>query len=466
MSKIPNSGPAKTTEHQILPFPRRHGQFAGSPARWWMLLATAALAVPGLFAIVLVAARGGSLTSPVFTNMFAKALVVHVDLLVLVWFLSIAFMLWSLLVSSSKPWLPYLEGAAIGCVIAGTLAITASAFDPNGEALKSNYIPVIMSPLFFMGLSLLLCGLLLMLARLLPAGQYHPFFDRPQQFALFSSGLIALMAVVAFVWSHQQMPRVIDGTQYYDMSFWGGGHILQFVHVQVVMVCWLVLARALNPERMLSANLLVTLFSVGLLAALAAPLAYILYNVYSAEHRAFFTQQMILFGGLAPAILAVVLTPLMWQARGARRGEQRALWSSLVMSVIVFMAGGAIGGMIQDENVVVPAHYHGSIVGITIGFMGMCYLLLPLFGYKDMSASRLAYWQPIICGIGQILHVSGLAWSGGYGVLRKTPGGLANAEPSVKVAMGIMEWGGLLAVIGGIMFIIVIVKSVRGRKTA
>src|SRR5690606_38075985 len=129
----------------------------------------------------------------------------------------------------------------------------------------------------------------------------------------------------------------------------------------------------------------------------------------------------------------------------------------LVMSVILFLFGGMIGGMIREENVVVPAHYHGSIVGITLAFMGLTYWLLPLFGYKNMSGTKLAYWQPIICGIGQIMHVAGLGWSGGYGVLRKTPGGLAGAPVEVKIAMGIMEWGGLLAVIGGVMFLVVVV---------
>lgn len=431
-----------------------------------MLLATAALAVPGLFAVVLVIARGSQSTSPMFTDMFSKALVVHVDLLVLVWFLSMAFMLWSLLATTSKSWLPYLEESAIACFGLGMLGITLSAFDPGGEALKSNYIPVIMSPVFFIGLSLLLSGMLLMLCRLLTASRLNDFFDKPQQFGLFSSGLIGLIALLAFFWSHVQMPPEIDGAQYYDMSFWGGGHVLQFVHVQVVMVCWLALARAINQDWHPSPKLLYALFAIGLIAALSAPLAYMAYDVYSAEHRQFFTQQMIMAGGLAPAMLSLMLAPLLSKRRAFRKSGKRALWSALVMSVIVFLFGGFIGGLIQGENVVVPAHYHGAIVGITLGFMGMTYLLLPLFGYKDMAGTRLAYWQPIICGGGQILHVSGLAWSGGYGVLRKTPGGLAHAAPSVKLAMGIMEWGGLLAVIGGIMFIVVVWQSVRGKTSA
>jgi hypothetical protein len=458
---------SSAAQHQVLPFPDpRPGMFTGYIARWWMLLGVSALAVPGLFAIVLVIARGGSLTDmPVFANMFTKALVVHVDLLVLVWFLSMAFMLWSLIASASRSWLAYMEEAALGCFAVGMLAITLSAFDPNGEALKSNYIPVIMSPLFFIGLSLLLSGMLLMLCRLLTAKHYSTWFNPPLQFALFSSGLIGAMALVCFIWSYFQMPPEIDGEQYYDMMFWGGGHVLQFIHTQCVMVCWLLLAHALQPEFKFPEKPLYLLFGVGLVAAFAAPLAYVLYDVYSMEHRQFFTWQMIIAGGIAPAIMGLMLTPFLWKMRARLAGQKNALWSALIMSVLLFLFGGFIGGMIREENVVVPAHYHGSIVAITLAFMGATYVLLPLFGYKDMSSTKLAYWQPIICGIGQIMHVSGLAWSGGYGVLRKTPGGLSGAPLNLKIAMGVMEWGGLLAIIGGVMFIIVVWKSVRAKKT-
>ncbi len=466
-SGIHSKSDSSTQEHQLLHFPEHRITLSSqSLTRLWMLVGTSALAIPGLFAIVLVIARGGSLSHmPMFADMFTKALVVHVDLLVLVWFLSMAFMLWSLLASASKSLFPYLEEGALACVSAGMVLITLSAFDPNGQALKSNYIPVIMSPLFFIGLSLFLSGSLLMLVRVLTANHYSPFFDKPQQFALFSSALIGCMAVVAFIWSHMQMPREITGEQYYDISFWGGGHILQFIHTQGVMVCWLLLARALKPEHMLSPKLLYGLFSVGLLAAIAAPVAYIAFDVTSMQHRQFFTHEMITVGGLAPAILSLFLMPVMWGMRQLRKGENRALWSALTMSVVLFLFGGLLGSFIREENVVVPAHYHGSIVGITLAFMGAVYLLLPMFGYKNMSATKLAYWQPIICGIGQIMHVSGLAWSGGYGVLRKTPGGLEHAPLSVKIGMGVMEWGGLLAVIGGIMFIMVVWKSVRGKAT-
>ena len=53
--------------------------------------------------------------------------------------------------------------------------------------------------------------------------------------------------------------------------------------------------------------------------------------------------------------------------------------------------------------------------------MGLCYHLLPRLGFGPVSV-RLATWQLYLYAGGQLLHIVGLAWSGGYGVQRKTAG--------------------------------------------
>ena len=124
------------------------------------------------------------------------------------------------------------------------------------------------------------------------------------------------------------------------------------------------------------------LFSLNLLVAMISPLAYLLYDVASSEFRQFFTHQMIALGGVAPGILLLVLLPQLWWGRAARTGDQRALWSCVLASALLFIYGGALGLMIRGQNVVIPAHYHGSIVAITLAFMGCAYAMLPRFGYR------------------------------------------------------------------------------------
>ena len=56
----------------------------------------------------------------------------------------------------------------------------------------------------------------------------------------------------------------------------------------------------------------------------------------------------------------------------------------------------------------------------------------------------------------------GLAWSGGYGVQRKVAGSAQDLDRIQEVlAMGIMGIGGLVAVIGGILFLVVVGATLR-----
>lgn len=66
-------------------------------ARSWLLLALAALVGSGLFSVLLVLARTPGINAWLPAgDFFRVALVVHVDLSVLVWFVAIAGLLWSL----------------------------------------------------------------------------------------------------------------------------------------------------------------------------------------------------------------------------------------------------------------------------------------------------------------------------------------------------------------------------------
>jgi cytochrome c oxidase subunit 1 len=103
---------------------------------------------------------------------------------------------------------------------------------------------------------------------------------------------------------------------------------------------------------------------------------------------------------------------------------------------------------------------------VTLSFMGLAYVLLPQLGY-GLPEGRMARWQPYVYGGGQLIHVLGLAWSGGYGVQRKVAGAeqALNTLPQ-KIGMGMMGLGGLIAVIGGIMFVLVCLKVMWPRKVA
>ena len=135
-------------------------------------------------------------------------------------------------------------------------------------------------------------------------------------------------------------------------------------------------------------------------------------------------------------------------------------------SLFLFGTGGIIGFLISGSNVTIPAHYHGSIVGVTLALMGVCYLLLPQLGYP-LRNMKLATWQPIIYSTGQLMHVGGLVWSGGYGVQRKVAGAEQSLDSIERVmGMGLMGFGGLVSSIGGLLFLVVVLRALLGASQA
>jgi len=195
------------------------------------------------------------------------------------------------------------------------------------------------------------------------------------------------------------------------------------------------------------------------------PYLYLVHEVISGEYRLAFTRLM-KYGGLSCLPIGMAVLVSLFRAKrpmGAPDLESRYLRSALIASIILFAAGGVIGFLINGLDIVIPAHYHGSTVGVTIAFMGLSYYLLPRLGFGELPP-RMASLQPYLYGGGQLLHIFGLAWSGGYGIQRKTAGAAQGLDSLGQVAgMGLMGLGGLISVTGGLLFLLVCYQSIRGR---
>ncbi|MEZ5607784.1 MAG: cbb3-type cytochrome c oxidase subunit I [Burkholderiaceae bacterium] len=432
-------------------------------ARAWLALGLAALAGSGLYSVLLVLARTPGLNEwfPV-ANFFRVALVVHVDLSVLVWFAALGGMLWSL--NSTERALGW-SWAALGLCGSGTGLMALGAFIRPGEAIMANYIPVLHGPLFLAGLVVFGLGLGVQVLRsLLAAPRLGGVIDgeRALRFGLTASVVCVAVALGAFAWSLVDVPTQLDLRTYYEILFWGGGHALQFAWTLLMLAVWLWLANACGGRIFLSPRIALWLLMLALVSVFVTPYAYVAYSAISVENRQLHTWAMRVGGGLAifPIALAVVLAlaPLR-----RLRDEQKPLWGALVSSMLLFACGGVIGMLINGSNVKIPAHYHGCIVGVTLALMGIVYHLLPTLGY-GRPGGRMARWQPWVYGLGQLMHIIGLVWSGGYGVQRKVAGSEQVLRSTAEVAgMGLMGLGGLLAVIGGLLFVIVVLRAMRAK---
>ncbi len=427
----------------------------------WLTLGMVALLASGLFSVLLVLSRTPQLHAlfPV-ADFFRVALVVHVDLSVLVWFLAFGGALWTLGGTQRFHMLAWL---ALGLSALGTLTMCLAPFAGQATPVMSNYVPVLDGPVFLGGLILFGGGMLgLCLRSMLAAPPIGSRItgDGALRFGLNAAAVSCTVAAVAFVWSWLDVPRTLDSRIYYEVLFWGGGHVLQFAYTLLMLVCWIWLASAVGAKLPLSPRIVTLLFSGVLISVFLTPITYLAYDVLSVEHHNMQTMLMRFGGGLVipPIALAVV-----WGLLSVRITDAslRPLRTSLIASLVLFSAGGIIGFLISGSNVKIPAHYHGCIVGITLAMMGVVYHLLPRLGF-NAPISRAAVWQPVIYGAGQLMHIIGLVWSGGYGVQRKVAGAeQVLRTPQETMGMGLMGLGGLIAIVGGIMFVVIVIRALR-----
>ena len=432
-------------------------------ARGWLFLSLAALVLSGVFSILLVLARtpGVNRLMPA-ADFFRVALVVHVDLSVLVWFIAVAGLLWSLI---GAPRALGLAWAALGFAAAGALLMALAPFVGSGEAVMANYIPVLDGAPFIGGLLLFAAGVALLVLRgLWLAPRLGARFDGggALRFGLNASVVATAVALLAFGWSFAVLPRTLEGRAYYEILFWGGGHALQFTWTLLMLVAWLWLAGACGARVALSPRVTLLMFMLALASVFVTPYAYLAHDIASVEHRDALTWAMRLGGGVAIVPIALAVVAALAAAPGTTP-QTRPLRAALVASVLLFGAGGVIGIFISGSNVRIPAHYHGCIVGVTLALMGLVYHLLPRMGYGTPQG-RLATWQPALYGAGQFMHIVGLVWSGGYGVQRKVAGSEQVLRSTAEVAgMGLMGLGGLVAIVGGLLFVVVVIGALRRR---
>ena len=428
----------------------------------WLGFGIAALAASGVFSLLLVLARtpGVQRLLP-GTDFFRVALVVHVDLSVLVWFLAFAAMLWSL--SGSQRALAA-GWAGLALAGAGVAAMCAAPFVQRAAPVMANYVPVLDGPVFIGGLALFALGMGVACARSMaayvPAGA-RATGDGCLRLGVNATLVSAAMAAFALAASFAQLDRGLDARTYYELLFWGPGHVLQFTWTLLMLVAWLWLGEACGLRVALPARATALLFAIALGAVFLTPYIYLAHPVAAIEHAKLQTWLMRFGGGLAvpPVALAVA-----WALLRAPRASatDRPLRASLAASLALFAAGGVVGFGIQGaSDVRVPAHYHGCIVGVTLALMGLTYLLLPRLGFAA-PRSRTAAWQPWLYGGGQLLHIVGLVVSGGHGVKRKVAGSEQVLRSTAEVfGMGVMGLGGVLAIAGGLLFVVIVARALR-----
>jgi hypothetical protein len=430
----------------------------------WLGLAVGSLVVAGLFAAVAAFAR-----TPVVYRLFSArgfqlALVGHVTFAFTVWFVAFSGALWvyvawraNYALSAGWSW------AGLGVATAGTALLAAPAFSGVGEPYLSDYVPAIDHPLFWVGLTLTLLGVGVQAVAYLVASGLGRRPSRsaggrggtetPEALAMAVGALAMLLALGVTAVSLARLHAGLPFGYRLRVLFWGPGHLLQFLHVVGTIAAWLVSAAvavgvAPPPRRVVRACLW------GLLPFLLATAA--LYLAYAPE--ALLTNHLVTiatFWGVGAGTIPIGLMLATGWRRSGRPGRLpwgSPVFSGMALSLGLFAVGGVLGIVGFNQDTRVPAHYHGMVGAVTLAYMGLAPLLLEISGRRLWSA-RVARWQPYLYGLGLLGIMAGMHWAGGHGAPRKTFG-FTWANAQALLAMNLMGLGSLLAILGGLAFVL------------
>ncbi|WP_041808434.1 palindromic element RPE4 domain-containing protein [Rickettsia bellii] len=507
----------------------------------WLKLGITSLAFAGLYSVVLVVLRTPQLAS-FFPNphIFKSALIIHVDLSVLIWLLSITASVWGsvihmssrgLTTGSSNKKYKY-KKLRLSCFILdpvvkprddsvypklaffATILIAISPIAGHNP-IMNNYIPMLENIIFVLGLSLFGITLLLYAINILYFFNWANWSNLIN-FTILSTIIMYILSWVCFWCSYSDLQNVIQIIPieiefYYKLLFWSGGHLLQFIYTQIAMFIWIMLFEKLIGRESKFQKFYLFLLYLNFVFSTLIIWGHISYDIIDGNFKEFYTNHMKYLGGIAPG-LCIGGIGLEWVCHSRKSGnpEKKIYWipasagmtasitkATLLCSITLFLLGGLIAMNISGINVVIPAHYHGSIVGISIACMGYCYLGVKrhckerrallhgsknAFGViswldhgiqkinKNINIIDIFNWIPqSSCGMtitttlylltfGQILHILGLAFAGGYGVMRKDPNTVMPL--SAKLLMGMMGGGWLIAIVGGLMFVFICGKII------
>lgn len=395
---------------------------------------------------------------------------------------------------------PRLAWLAYGLMLLGAIIVDVSHIDPANWLMFTAYVPLRGTWHFYLGAILFFVGALI-------AGAI--FFvtlyiaKRPGTslslivFGGFTAAVLALTTIIPglityiprLLWSLNIIPYIdpiID-----KIAFWAVGHPAQQINLAATIAVWYLLALLTTggttpSEKVSRAAFLLYLFAIQLGSAHhletepALPVAWKWFNTGYAMHLAVLASMIHAF-----AVPAAIELGLRGQGytKGLFQWLFKAPWrnpafSSLIFSIVLFgFLGGTTGvvyGMEQSNlnfhnTMAIPGHFHAVVVaGTTLAFMGLTWLAIPLILRREIVGKRLASIQPWIYSIGMFLLILGFIWSGALsGIPRRSADIFTTgiAWPSLTgVYLTIWLVGGLLAIIGGVIYVLLSVTSVLAGK--
>ncbi|MBA3850655.1 MAG: hypothetical protein C0502_11785, partial [Opitutus sp.] len=402
---------------------------------------------------------GAVFTDPLF---FKRALVVHVDLALVVWFQAGTLAFLALAVGAAMP--RRLVGLSFALCGAGIAGLLAGALMPGAQPILSNYVPVIDHPVFLTGLAAWFAGSGLFFAGTFAARADATALPDEVVIALRVAAAGNLVALLTFAAAWRTTLPGLPAIGYYELVMWGGGHALQAANVATMLGLWLLLLHRWSGRAVLTPTA-----SRWILSALVAPHAILpvlaLQGTSSGAYVELATDLM--RWTLFPVILIVLGLGVRHVAAVRREARLPIAFdhrlAGLAGSASLAVLGLVLGAFIRGSNTLVPGHYHAAIGAVTLALMAAAYDFCADTSAREVVARiwRRAKLQLVTFGTGQAVFAIGFGIAGVYGLGRKQYG----VEQHVRsvgeyVGLGVMGVGGLFAVAGGLLFLAAMLRAI------
>jgi cytochrome c oxidase subunit 1 len=405
-----------------------------------------------------------------------------------------------ILLSSRLP-APRVGWLAFGLMVLGMAVTNAMVLQGKADVLFTSYPPLQADPLYYVGIILFAVGALivtcLFFATLVVAKREHTYEGSIPlvSFGALTAAIIAVITLLhgaaiyipTLLWSLGYMN--VD-PEVYRMVWWGLGHSSQQINVAAHVSVWYLLAALTVGGVVVSEKVSRMAFALYILFISMASAHHLLvdpgmgpaWKIWNTSYAMYLAVLASMVHGFTVPAGIEMGQRLRGYTRGTFEWLKKAPWgdpgfSGAALSIVIFgFLGGVTGVTIGTEqiNIIahntlrVPGHFHTTVVGGTaLAFMAVTYYVLPLIFRKRVAFWGLAKIQPYLFGIGIVILGMSMIFQGIFGVPRRNwdisaPGAVFQIEyhPVVQLFQATMGIGGLLAILGGLAYILIAVVTV------
>jgi len=390
---------------------------------------------------------------------------------------------------------------AFGLMVLGAVLVEWTMFTGRADVLFTSYVPLRAHPAFYLGVILFAVGAIIVTTiyfATLVVAKREQTYTGSVPLVTFGATTAAIIAAITlahgaaiyiptFLWSVGVMN--VD-PQIYRLVWWGLGHSSQQINVAAMVSIWYLLGALTVGAVVVNEKISRTAFVLYIAFISMASAHHLLVDPgfgpsWKIVNTSYFMYMAVLasmlHGFTVPAGIELGMR-LRGFAEGIFGWLRRAPWgdpgfSALCLSVVVFGFVGGITGVtfgteqiniIAHNTLRIPGHFHATVVsGTAMAFMGITYYVIPLIFRKRVAFYGMARLQPYVFATGMLIFSLSMTFAGTFGVPRRhyditfagAPFGV-EFSPATNLMMAITAIGGLIAAVGGGMYILITVWSV------